>query len=202
MGGSDAKLVLEADLHDAVVEALQHPLKAKVLTALAERPDVTIRQVAERLKESPRRVRHQINALLDVGLVEVSAEVRRRGVIERRYSSRVAMDFPGEDVMSPALRLRYSKEVVRMLMADVGAATAAGTFASGPDRYECRFYGEVDDQCLEELGEIHERVYREIAETFTAGRERVWESGEAGTEVVSALLFFDAALWGQPTKEP
>ncbi|HEX4307806.1 MAG TPA: helix-turn-helix domain-containing protein [Solirubrobacterales bacterium] len=201
MGGSDAD-VLDADLRDAVLEALQHPLKAKVLTALAERPGVTIRQMAERLKESPRRIRHQVNALVEVGLVEVSAEVRRRGVIERRYASRVAMDFPGDDIMDPALRLRYSKEVVRMLMNDVGAATAAGTFAVGPDRYECRFYGEVDDQCLEELAEIHERVYREFVETFVAGRERVRESGEPGTEVVSALLFFDAELWGRTAKEP
>jgi DNA-binding transcriptional ArsR family regulator len=201
MAGFDAK-VLEADLRDAVVEALQHPLKAKVLTALAERPGVTIRQLAERLKESPRRIRHQVTALVDLGLVEVSAEVRRRGVIERRYASRVAMDFPGEEIMRPALRLRYSKEVVRMLMTDVGAATAAGTFAVRPDRYECRFYGEVDEQCLEELAEIHERAYREIAETFAAGRARVWESGEPGTEVVSALLFFDAELWGRAAREP
>lgn len=200
MEGFNAK-VLEPDFRDAVVEALQHPLKAKVLTALAERPGVTIRQLSERLKESPRRIRHQVNALVDLGLVEVSAEVRRRGVIERRYASRVAMNFSGDDIMSPGLRLQYSKEVVRMLMADVGAATAAGTFAAGPDRYECRFYGEVDERCLEELAEIHERVYRQIAETFTAGRERVWESGEPGTEVVSALLFFDAALWGQVREE-
>jgi DNA-binding transcriptional ArsR family regulator len=202
MGGSEANSVQGTGLHDAVAEALQHPLKSKLLTALAERPGVTIRQLSERLKESPRRIRHQVNSLVENGLVEVSAEVRRRGVIERRYTSRVVMDFPGDDAMTPAQRLRYSKEVVRTLMADVGTATAAGTFAAAPNRYECRFYGEVDDQCLEELAEIHERAYREIAEAFTAGRERAFESGERGTEVVSALLFFDAELWGKVADEP
>jgi DNA-binding transcriptional ArsR family regulator len=201
MGGLSANVTDPAH-REAVIEALQHPLKSKVLTALAERPGVTIRQLSERLKESPRRVRHQVNALVESGLAEVSAEVRRRGVIERRYATRATMDFPGDEIIDPALRLRVSKEIVRTLMADVGAATAAGTFAARPDRYECRFYGEVDDQCLEELTEIHERAYREIADTFTAGRERVWESGEPGTEVVSALLFFEAALWGKAAEEP
>jgi DNA-binding transcriptional ArsR family regulator len=201
MGRSGTE-VPEADFREAVVETLWHPLRARLLTALAERPDVTIRQLAKRLDESSRRVRHQVNALVDLGLVEVTGEASRRGVIERHYASRVVMDFPDETVMPPALRLRFSREIVRLVLADIGIASAAGTFATIPDRYECRFYGEVDDQCLEELTEIHNRAYREIADTVEAGRERTRESGEPGIEVVSALFFFEAPLWKSIATEP
>jgi DNA-binding transcriptional ArsR family regulator len=187
---------LEAPLRDA----LEHPLKARLLIALAERPDVTIRQMAERLGETPRRVRHQVGALVDAGLAEVSSEVSRRGVVERHYSSRVEVDFPSTDMIGPELRLRCSQEIVRLLLGDIGVASSAGTFATAPDRCECRFYGEVDERCLEELVEVHARVYREIGEIVSAGRDRVRETGEPGTEIVSALLFFDAALWGTTGK--
>jgi DNA-binding transcriptional ArsR family regulator len=190
----------EVELEAALIDAIEHPLKARLLTALAERPGVTIRQMAERLGEPPRRVRHQLGTLVEAGLVEVTAEESRRGVVERRYASRVEVNFPSTDVISPELRLRFSQEVVRMLLGDIGVASSQGTFATAPDRFECRFYGEVDERCLEELVEIHERVYREIGEVVSAGRDRVRESGEPGTEIVSALLLFDAALWGTTGK--
>jgi hypothetical protein len=82
-----------------------------------------------------------------------------------------------------------------LLLADVAVAATAGTFGSDPEGYEVRIYGEVDDECLAELGRIYGRAHKEISEAMTAGRERVWERGEPGTEVVSALLLFKAALW-------
>jgi len=178
------------------VEALSHPVRSKVIIALAERPNATIRQVAERLRESPRRIRHHIDALVAAGFVEVTDEKRRRGVIERRYATRLNLTIGPGDASWPAVRRQFSRDIVRLLLADVGVAATTGIFGADPDEYEMRFYGEVDDECLAELAQIYGRVHVEIAESITAGRERVWESGEPGTEIVAALLFFKAALWG------
>jgi predicted ArsR family transcriptional regulator len=78
-----------SDDRAVLVEALTHPVRSKVVIAPAERPDVTIRQIAERLREPPRRIRHHVDALVSAGVIEVSAETRRRNVIERRYAMRL-----------------------------------------------------------------------------------------------------------------
>lgn len=186
---------------EALKKAISHPVKNKVIAALAERPDVTIRQMAERLGEPPRRIRHQVEALVAKGLVEVTGEERRRGVIERRYALVGTLDFEDTEWLTPEVRVRFAKEIVKLLLADIGVAAAAGTFGVHPDRAEVRFYGEVDDACLAELAELHMKAYREINEAITAGRERVWESGAPGTEVVSGLFFFESPLWGRQAEK-
>lgn len=179
---------------EAQTEALGHPLKALILAALAERPGVSIREVARRLGEPERRVRHQMEKLTDAGLVEVTGEASRRGVIERRYAARYSTLLEGDD---PEIRLSYAITTIKMLFASVAASAAEGAFGSARD-FVVRDFGEVDDASLQKVYEIHDRAFREISEAMAAGRQRIRESGEEGTPVVSALLLFEAALWGRP----
>lgn len=185
----------------AYAEAVAHPLRGRILAALAERPDTTIRRLAERLEEPPRRVRHHLKALLDRSLVEVTGEETYRGVIQRRYG-RAWMGIDDVSPLSTELRVALAKAAVRLMLADMRAAAAGGVLCTRPDELQVRMYGEVDDTCLEELAEIHWRAYREIRQTVAEGSKRVRESGEPGTEVVSALLHFEAPVWGRLSKEP
>lgn len=179
---------------DALVEASDHPVRGRVLVALSERPDVTIQEVARRVGESPRRVRHHVKALLDSGLVQLTGEENRRRVIQRRYGAGpLAVDDAGS--VSRGARLKLARATVRWLLDDFCAAEAAGTLGSGSDDFQIRIYGEVDDSCLDELAEIYWRAYREIRQNIEEGRERLRRKGEDGTEVVSALFFFEAPLW-------
>jgi DNA-binding transcriptional ArsR family regulator len=182
---------------------LAHPVRGRVLTALAERPDVTIRRVAERLGEPPRRVRHQVEALVEAGLAEITGEAKRRGVVERRYGAHpeLSVDDEAFDPLSVEVRSRAAIQVIKILLADISVAANAGTLGRGRDRWEVRFYGEVDDLCLRELAEIYHRTFEEIGRTIKEGRKRVWESGEGGTEIVSALFFFEVPLWGRSSPD-
>ncbi|HEY2480097.1 MAG TPA: helix-turn-helix domain-containing protein [Solirubrobacterales bacterium] len=183
----------------AVAEAFAHPLRGKILVALSERPDITIGEVAERLGESPRRVRHHIEAILDQGLAEVTGEESRGGVIQRRYGTgRLIVD--GGDSLSDEKVVEVAKATARLLMEDIGVAARADTQGRRADDLEARMYGEVDDACLEELVDLHWRAYHDIFRAFEEGRERVRQSGRPGTEVVSALFFFEAPLWGRSTR--
>lgn len=177
-----------------IVDVYAHPLRGRVFTALMERPDVTVRRVAERLGESPSRVRHQIDALVDLGLAVMTGEEVAGGVVRRRYGPSPAgapQNYQGEDGTTA-----MAKAVVRVLMESIAAAAAANTLSRRPDDYEVRMYGEVDEACLRELADLHRRAYHEIFGAVQRGRRRVWESGERGTEIVSALFFFEAPLWG------
>jgi DNA-binding transcriptional ArsR family regulator len=184
----------------AIVEAVRHPVRGKVLTALSERPGVTIKEVARRIGESPRRTRHNVEALLAAGLAEVTDEEKRGGVLQRHYGA-AHLIAESTDGLTHEEHFELARAAVRLLMADIGAAASAGTFASRPDDFEVRLYGEVDEVSLEEIAAVYWRAYRELGTIIDEGTRRVRDSGESGTEVVAALFHFETALWG-PVVDP
>lgn len=186
----------EARRRKALAEAMSHPIQGRIMSVLYERPDISIRRIADRLGESPRRIRHQVEALLSTGLVDTTGEEHRRGVVERRYSTVGPNEITDPQGLSTEQQVRMASRIVKLLLDDVAVAARAGTFGRHADRCEARFYGEVDEAGQVELAAIHLRAYREVGAALEAARDRVRESGEPGTEVVSGLFFFEAPLWG------
>jgi DNA-binding transcriptional ArsR family regulator len=178
-----------------IVDVFAHPLRARILTALSERPGTTVRAVAERLGVPASRVRPQIEALVDLGLAEVTGEEIVGGVLRRRYGAGPTR-IPAANPEDAGMMIEVGKVIVRMVMESIAVAASAGTLSRRPDDFEVRMYGEVDEACLEQLRDLHQRAYDDIFDAIEAGRERVRESGEPGTEIVSALFFFEAPLWG------
>jgi DNA-binding transcriptional ArsR family regulator len=64
---SDAPPV-PAELKAALIETLSHPLRARILTVIWERPGVTIKQIAERIDEPARKVRHHVERMVEADL--------------------------------------------------------------------------------------------------------------------------------------
>ncbi len=194
--GPSSESAEEPSVHcdpQALAKAYEHPVRGRVLTALSERPDVTIREIAERLDEPPRRVRHHVEALLAAGLVAVTSSENLSGVVQHRYGAGLLVVDDAE-LWSQEEQMGFAKVVVRLVAADLGVAADAGMIA-GIEDFVVRMYGEVDDACLEELADLHLRTDRAIREVIQEGHERVARSGAVGTEVVTALFFFEAPLW-------
>lgn len=194
--GPSSRSAEEPSVHcdpQALAKASDHPVRGRVLLALSERPDVTIREVAERLGEAPRRVRHHVEALLEAGLVAVTSSENLSGVVQNRYGAGLLVVDDAE-LWSQEERLRFTVPAIRTLAADLAVAADAGTI-SGTDDFMVRMYGEVDDVCLEELADLHLRIDRAVRKAIQEGHERVARSGGAGTEVVTALYFFEAPMW-------
>ncbi len=186
-----------------VAEVYAHPLRGRVLNALSEYPWATVRAVAERVGEPARRVRHQIDALVDLGLIAVTGEEVGRGVLEPRYGAvPIIVREDTVDPLSQEERMELAKAASLFLMNDIAVAAAAGTMSRRADDFEMRTYAEVDDECLDELVDLHWRAYSDIFSTVQEGRERVWESGMPGTEIISALFLFEAPLWGKVVRSP
>jgi len=66
--------------------ALRDPIRRRLLFLLGDRPQgVTIGQLARRLGEPPRRIRHYVEILMEAGQVVVEGERPRRNTIERTF---------------------------------------------------------------------------------------------------------------------
>jgi DNA-binding transcriptional ArsR family regulator len=186
---------LDVEKLEAIVRALRHPLLRRILFAIEARPGSTIRQVAERLGESSRRVRHHLTALLEARLVVVHEERRGRGVIERTYRS-VALPLLwsrawARDVGDVEKRW-VVLEVMKIIASDMSNAFRAGTFARRPGWQATRLFREVDERGWSELVEAHARAFEETMRIVDRSAERLEGTAKKTIAVVSAVLLFEA----------
>jgi DNA-binding transcriptional ArsR family regulator len=181
----------------AVAAALAHPLRGKVLAAVRDKPGVSIRQIAARLDEPARRIRHHLEALEKAGLVDVVPRRNRRGGVEYLYSA-TTTPYLSEDesgTVTAEQERAIAIQILRLVLAEASAAVRAGTFGSHPGHGEARAWGEVDEEGWEELGAIHLRARKEAEAAFAAARERVREKGGEVTPVTSAMFLFESSSW-------
>jgi predicted transcriptional regulator len=188
---------LPSDLRDALVETLSDPFQARVYTTISERPGATIAQIAARIGESPRRVRHQVEHLIGVGLVHLDSKTQRRNAREHHYRAvalakiQHQLDSSWDDDQ----RRKLALSITRMITGDIGQALRAGVLGASDGHAEVRVSAEVDAEGWQELADIMERVMGEIEETVIRSTARLEATGLGGTEVVAALLLFQTPAW-------
>jgi DNA-binding transcriptional ArsR family regulator len=181
-----------------LAKAMSHPVQSKILFVIADRPGVTIRQIASRLEEPERKVRHHLEALVEAGLVSVESEVRTRNTTVRRYAVERRPHILAEDTerLSEASQRRLSLEVLKLVLADARAAVAAGAFGTHEGHTEVRFWAEVDREGWEEMVAIHQRAIDEMQAALASCAERLADDDDrAAFPVTSALLLFEAPGW-------
>lgn len=186
-------------LHEALLGFLRDPVRRRLLFVLNDKPQgVTVRQLAGRLKESPRRVRYYLEALVDAGLVSVGEERPRRGTIERTFRA-VPIPPLWVDDWPAGFELADAKmfilDILRLTFDTVTEAIAAGTFTERRGWCAARAWREVDAQGWEELAEVHERAVHEVTSVLDRATERLAKSDEDAIPAVSALFLFEALPW-------
>jgi DNA-binding transcriptional ArsR family regulator len=189
--------------YSSLARAMAHPLRGRILFAVADKPGATIRQISVRLDEPNRRVRHQLEKLRDEGLVLVTPQKNRRGGVEYRYRATASPILMGGEkgAVTAEQERGVAVQILRTVVADATAAVRAGTFGSHPGHGEVRYWGEVDEAGWEELAEIHLRACEEVKAVFTDARLR--STGQKGTPVTSAMFLFESPVWivGDPTDQ-
>jgi DNA-binding transcriptional ArsR family regulator len=184
---------------DALVAALRDPIRRRLLFVLNDRPrGATIRQLALRLKEPPRRIRHYVEILVEADQVVVEGERPRRGTIERTFRTRRFPLFWGEgrpvDLGLTATKM-VLLDVLRLTFDNVTEAIAAGSFAKREGWCAGRTWREVDVQGWQELVEIHERAMLEVASAVDRATERLADGQEQGIPAISAIFLLQALPW-------
>jgi DNA-binding transcriptional ArsR family regulator len=180
-----------------LADVMAHPVRNKVLYALIEKPGVTIRQMAERISEPPRRVRYHLEKMVKEGLVMVDEESIRPKTIERRYRATCIPVIESDEMVliDPDQRRKIALEVLKAVFADARAAITAGTFGIHEGHVEIRWPAEVDRQGWEELTEIHDKAFRDIGYAIARVQARIAAGGEPVMATTSALFLFEVPRW-------
>jgi DNA-binding transcriptional ArsR family regulator len=199
--GEQTKRGNEGQAELRLAEAMGHPVRGKLLHAVAEKSEegVSIRQLAARLAEPKRRIRYHLDALSDLGLVEVVRVANCRGAIERFYGVTVTPWITEELADREQARQVYI-HCLKAVLADVHDAIGAKLFGQRPGNTVIRIPMEVDRKGWAELVEIQNRALHEANEAAGRSRDRLRTSSEARISALAAMLLFEVPPWPQPNK--
>lgn len=190
-----------------IAAAMADPVRSKIFIATSEPAffltskdsgepvGVSVRQIAERVQESRRRVKYHLEVLCRQGLVEVVEEKRGRGVVEHFYRATSILMLSKEEMEDLPVR-RQQKiilEVLREIFADATAALESGTYIRRPEWVAARLHADVDEQGWKELGVLYEKTTSDALEIIGKAQERLRETGERPARIGAASLFFEAA---------
>jgi DNA-binding transcriptional ArsR family regulator len=179
----------------ALLEAMGDPLRSRLLFAVDDRraTGVSVRELAEELGESSRRVRYHLDALAAQGLIAIAEERPRRGVVERYYRTERKPRISSEemDLVEKDQGRRISMQILKAILADASAAAAAGTFGGRADEATVRIRGRVDREGWQELYATHTTALGNLETIIAKAEARLTESNESPIAAVSALLLFE-----------
>jgi len=171
------------------------PLRSRLLFAISDHgaKGISVKELAERLNESSRRVRYHVDALAAQRLIAIAHEKPRRGVVERYYrTERKPMISADEmNLIDEEHSRRISMQILKAILADASTAAAAGTFGTRPDEATVRLRGDVDRQGWKELYATQTWALGKLEAILEKAEERLKDSEESPVAAVSALLLFE-----------
>lgn len=182
----------EGDLRDRMAAALLHPVRARVLQKLAERP-ATARMVAEELGQPPERIRRQIRRLEREGIVYRSLRLPRRGMMENYYRPALEplVDIAEFEQLPAADRAQLSGDSIRLLYTDATRAVRAGSFDRRSDMASVHIRMLLDERGWRELAALHRETALKALALRREAMDRLEQSGEEPISAASTIFLFE-----------
>lgn len=176
-----------------LVKAMSHPSRAKLLYVITDRPGQSAQELAERIQQPVRTVRHHLSELRKAGLIETVERKTRRGVVELFYRTAVPPVIDNDEFadLSSVEKLRTSTEALKHSYSNASLALAAGTMDARVDRGLVNVQAEVDAQGWREIVAAHRRAYEEVERVKAESAERLRSSDEEPIRVASTLMWFE-----------
>jgi DNA-binding transcriptional ArsR family regulator len=173
------------------IEALSHELRLRIALVLSVQP-ASASEIAKELGEPADKVRYQLRTLRDAGLVEVSEERRRRGVVERIYvACEEKMDFTYEEavLVSEKVRSQFALHLLRVIFRSSVDALSKGAMVEKERTLVSMVPMRVDLRGWEELTRLHRDTLDRTLELKGESTRRLEEGAEPSIRATSVLLW-------------
>jgi DNA-binding transcriptional ArsR family regulator len=201
---------------ELIAAAMADPVRSKIFVATSEptffvasedsgKPvGISVREIAERVQESRRRVKYHLEVLCRQGLVEIVEERRRRGVVEHFYRATSILMLSKEEMEGLPVRRQQTiiLAVLKEIFADATAALESGTYIRRPEWATARLHADVDDQGWTELAALYEKSTRDALEVIAKAKERLRGTDQKPIRIGAASLLFEASARNGTTDHP
>ncbi len=177
-----------------LLKALAHPLKSRILVALAE-TQASPSELATRLDEDFQTVARHVRELrrTDPPLIEEVGQMTVRGGTGHIYKTvgRPVLELGPWESMPQLFREIHSTQAGQMLLGDLAEAIKAGTFDKRSERTMQRIPGTADEQGLREIEAEMVAVRERVIEILAKSAGRIAEEGTEGFKVSVSTLAFE-----------
>ena len=176
------------ELDEALLKAISHPLRHRLLGLLDERV-ASPNELARELGLPLGRVSYHIRLLADLGAIELVRTEPRRGALEHFYRAVTRAWFTGDDWarLPRSARRGILGQSLQRIFSDVTSAVDAGGF-DGPASVVTSKTLELDEQGLAEVSEVLESAAERVSRINAGAAER--RAGAEGVSTELALLHF------------
>jgi DNA-binding transcriptional ArsR family regulator len=177
-----------------LVKAVGHPLRLRILEAIAERGEASPIGLAREFDHAVATVSHHVRLLRDLGWIELTRTEPRRGAVEHFYRA-VARPFIADDeweLLPVAARRGFARALFRRIFAEASAAGAAGGF-DRPGVHIDRMPLELDERGWRELSDLLTSALEQAAEIERRSDARRSGPGSDGPITPSRLAIFHFA---------
>jgi DNA-binding transcriptional ArsR family regulator len=181
---------LEAgELDEALLKAISHPLRHRLLGLLDDRT-ASPNELARELGLPLGRVSYHIRLLADLGAIELVRTEPRRGALEHFYRAVTRGWFSEEDWarLPRAARRGIVGQSLQRIFSDVTAAVDAGGF-DGPATQVRSTSLELDERGLEEVNAVLASTAERLNQINAESADR--RAGAGGVTTELALLHFE-----------
>lgn len=186
------KREIGGSLQEVLVKALNHPVRVKALTILAEKV-ASPKEISKEIEVPLSNVSYHVRVLGELGLVEIVEEESVRGSVAHFYKAveRPLIHNPDWERLSPKVRSAFSSYVIETLMSDAARSLKAGLFDQREDRHLTRTPLLLDERGWRKVTAIQIKALDGILKEQAAAVTRMENSQKQGIHVVAGMLCFE-----------
>jgi DNA-binding transcriptional ArsR family regulator len=169
------------DLDRTIGSVVSHPLRARCLTALADRT-ASPAELAIEFRKPLSDVSYHVATLLKAGAIELVGERPVRGSIQHFYRaiSMPLVDTPENSDLTLDERLEFARLAFQLAAADATTALDAKTLNRRPDAHVVRMPMVIDEEAWGEMAELYAEMVERMFAIRAASDQRRAEHGADG----------------------
>jgi DNA-binding transcriptional ArsR family regulator len=177
-----------------LLKAMAHPLRARLLELVTDRGEASPVELSRQLDEPLPTVSHHMRVLRELGCVELTRTVPRRGAVEHYYRPvlRPFLDDKQWEQLPRAVRRGLAAQLLQRVWTEASAAAASGGFDDASAHVN-RVPLELDHEGRRELSAAMAELVAQAHAIQERSDARRAQDGEAQRSELAIVHFASAA---------
>ena len=180
-----------------MVRSAAHPIRAKALSMMAERP-TSPKEIAAAVGKPIGNVTYHLDELEKAGMVVLVDEKKRGGATEHFYLA-TTIDDEASSRLDPRQFAILARNGLHLIIADAARAVESGTLSSRPDMQMARIPLYLDEEGWREIRDLYATALDAALAAASRSAKRLDESGDNGFRALAVTMLFEMA--GEPERE-
>lgn len=174
-----------------MIRSAAHPVRAKALSMMAERP-TSPKEVAAAVGKPIGNVAYHIRELEKAKMVMLVEEKKRGGATEHFYLATTINNETSERI-DPDQREILARTGLHLIIADAARAVEAGMLSSRPDVQMARVPLRVDEEGWHEIRDLYVATLEATLAAAARSAARLEQGGDGGFRAVAVAMLFETA---------